>query len=331
MKYSLCARLLADGANPRQFEWVKTIFPLFREASLFQLPRSLQSLPVWQPFAFFAGRKFGQTWPEKGTALIESVESELDPLGTLGRLRDALGPTEANPWNLHDAFNRLMTGEKFNDLDGAFIRYTCQSFAAGLATATTALRQPDQVPFLARIHPRIRELRTQLHIRVLMNSCTDAERQPVLKQLQHPLLKVAATKYPRTPAERDAILPFFHEQLRAFGVKSENECPASDLDLVEWVDSATEYGRRLLKDNPERVKRVTRQLGRVEVKSIADVAEDVLRRARSRSALDVTRAILKWHEAVYRLTRPTYYGQELDRVVNCADFAIWAAWIISPK
>ena len=138
---------------------------------------------------------------------------------------------------------------------------------------------------------------------------------------------MAEAQYPNTPRERTTILPFYDEQLRAFGVRSENECPSDDLSLVEWVDRASDYGLRLLEGDTCRVKRVIAELGHRKVESVAEVIEDVLRGAKSRRALDFTRAIFKWHEAAHRWTQPAYYGQALDRIVHCADFAIWAAWL----
>lgn len=326
----LCARVLRDGLNPNQFRWTKAIFPLFREASLFQVPRSAQSLPSWQPFAFFAGREFGQGFPDRGVALLECAQGTLgDPFDVLRRLRAVLGLREANPWNLHEAFAKLLAKDDIaqSGIEETLIRHTSASFAAGLAAVTTAKADPDLIGFLARIEPRTGEQRTQLHLRSLIRSCADAQGRRVLNVVEHPLLKVAEAQYPNTPRECTAILPFFHEQLRAFGVRSENECPADDLALVEWVEAASNYGHRVLEYNTRRVKRVIAELGHRKVESVAEVIEDVLRRAKSRRTLDFTRAIFKWHEAAHRWVQPAYYGQALDRVVHCADFAIWAAWL----
>jgi hypothetical protein len=145
--------------------------------------------------------------------------------------------------------------------------------------------------------------------------------------LEHPLFIVAAEQYPTTPLEKATILPFFHKQLRAFGVRNENQCPADDLALVEWVERAWRWGRRLRHRDRQRVKSVIAEVGPTEFAAIAEIAEEVLRKARSRRPLDLTRAIFEWHQRVYRWTIPGYYGQALDRIVHCTDLAIWAALV----
>jgi hypothetical protein len=67
------------------------------------------------------------------------------------------------------------------------------------------------------------------------------------------------------------------------------------------------------------------ELGRSELEAVVDVVREVFGGARSRRPAALTKAILEWHRRVYRRNQPEYYGQALDRVVHCADFAIWAA------
>jgi replicative DNA helicase len=40
----------------------------------------------------------------------------------------------------------------------------------------------------------------------------------------------------------------------------------------------------------------------------------------------LTAAILEWHKRTFESHGLRYYGQLLDRVVYCSDFAIWIPW-----
>jgi hypothetical protein len=217
-------------------------------------------------------------------------------------------------------------------LEQKLIRLTEQTYAAGLAAATTARKTaPDLSEFLAGIGRAVPARRTQLHIRVLIHSCADAEARPVAQRLQHPLLTVAAEQYQHVPLAREILLTFLDEQLRAFGVNSENECPSDDLALVAWVEAAWRYGRRLWQHDQQRVEQVMAEFGPFKIQPVQEVSDCLRRWSKRTPASDLTALILKWHRRVHRWSKPAYYGQELDRVVRCADFAIWAAWCDSAR
>jgi hypothetical protein len=44
------------------------------------------------------------------------------------------------------------------------------------------------------------------------------------------------------------------------------------------------------------------------------------------STEDILSATLCWHEETYGWTNPDYYGEALQRLVVCADIAIWLPW-----
>lgn len=325
----LCARVLAEGRDPKNFLWIRSIFPFFRFASLLKIPRSAQSLSSWQPFAFLAGWQFGKQFPKQGAVLVEGSRSRLgNPLNVLRRLDEVLGSRSANLWNLRDAFDEMIAtiGMAPRRQEQRLIRLTEQTYAAGLAASTTAKQKPDLSEFLAGIGRAVPARRTQLHIRALIHSCADAEGRPVAERLQHPLLMTAAEQYQHVPLSSEILLTFLNEQLRGFGVHSENECPADDLALVDWVEGAWRYGRRLWQHDRQRVEQVMAEFGPFKIQPVREVVEYVPPWTQRLRAVDLTPLILKWHWQVYRCRKPNYYGQALDRVVRCADFAIWAAW-----
>jgi hypothetical protein len=325
----LCAGVLGEGRNPNDFLWIRSIFPLFRTASLLKVPRSAQSLPSWQPFVFLAGWQFGKQFPNKGAFLVEGSRSRLgNPLNLLRRLDEVLGPRSANLWNLRDAFDEMIPtiGMAPRRLEQRLIRLTEQTYAAGLAASTTAKKEPDLSEFIAGIGRAIPARRTQLHIRALIHSCANAEGRPVAQRLPHPLLTVAAEQYQHVLLAREILLTFLDEQLRGFDVRSENECPADDVALVDWVEAARRYGRRLWQHDHQRVEEVTAEFGPFKIQPVREVVDCLRRWSKRMPAGDLTALILKWHRRVHRWSKSAYYGQELDRVVCCADFAIWAAW-----
>ncbi len=328
----LCARLLREGKSPRRFPWVKAIFPLVRAASLFQFPREAPTFHAWQPFAFFAGLEYGRELPAEAAVLLaDDASSSGSTYHGLRRLRDALADREGNPWNLYDAFGTLR-GQGCAVAEApepALIRLTSAGFRLGLAAATTAKSEPDLADFLARLYPRVTARRTQLHVRALFHSCTNARGRRVQDLLEHPLLTVAANKYPITPLEKATILPFFHAELHAFGVRSENECPTDDLAIVTWVGRAWHWGTQLRHREPGTVEKIFIEIGREEFEGTAKSVERVIREAGSLRAADLTRAFLGWYERNFGWSQPHYYGQALDRVVHFADCAIWASWLHS--
>src|SRR5947209_2737657 len=70
----LCAKVLNAGLNPGRFETYKVLFPFFREASVFGLPRVPGKLRSWLAPALFAGFEFGKHFPVKAEGTIESHE-----------------------------------------------------------------------------------------------------------------------------------------------------------------------------------------------------------------------------------------------------------------
>jgi hypothetical protein len=119
---------------------------------------------------------------------------------------------------------------------------------------------------------------------------------------------------------------FFLEQLAAQGPLSENTCPVADKHMEHWVRKGLEYGRRLRADNPGRFAEVLVEIGETELASVRQVVEAVVTRANGTEPVALTAAILEWHKRTFESHGLRYYGQLLDRVAYCVDFAIWIPW-----
>jgi hypothetical protein len=55
------------------------------------------------------------------------------------------------------------------------------------------------------------------------------------------------------------MLTFHSNRLRALRVRSENCCPASELDLLDWIAAGMEFGRRLKAENPAVVEKIVEE------------------------------------------------------------------------
>jgi hypothetical protein len=187
-------------------------------------------------------------------------------------------------------------------------------------------KPPSGEGVVIQIDPELNHHCNFLHRRALIRSLLLAEGKAVVDLLTHPLLVVAQQHYPRTPLERQVVLTLLNDQLTAWGVRSEQQCPVDDLALVDWVEAALRTGEQLAKEAPERVTALLEETGQPKVQFIRTLVRDVLGRAGGTNLLRLTRAIVEWHKNVYGRDQPLFYGAALSRVVYVTDFALWIPW-----
>jgi hypothetical protein len=133
---------------------------------------------------------------------------------------------------------------------------------------------------------------------------------------------LAATLYPHTRSERETILPFFVEQLRACG-----QCTAAENHIVEWVRSGLEFGRQIKAHEPLRVSKIFGEIGESEVETVRRLVTSVVARAGGMKPAALAGAILIWHKKTHERNEPSSYARRLERIVHCVDFAVWTAWV----
>ena len=146
--------------------------------------------------------------------------------------------------------------------------------------------------------------------------------------MAHPLLKLAAAYYPRSPVEKETMLSFFAELLAASAPLSENGCPVADDDLEKLVREGLAFGHQIKTAEPPRLAAIFAELGETELQGVRELVQSVVTHAGGTELSSLTATILEWHGNTNEWHGLKYYGQRLDRVVYCADFAIWIPWVL---
>src|SRR5262249_41366931 len=129
----------------------------------------------------------------------------------------------------------LVENEPKEHVEAIFLRTIVNTLRAGFAGGTIARTDPATSEFVEDLPPRIgTDIRNILE-RVVIGAPLNAVGQPVIALLEHPLIRLARELYPAQPIECDAMLAFHVSRLRALRVHSENECPTSELDVLDWI------------------------------------------------------------------------------------------------
>jgi hypothetical protein len=312
---------------------VKKIFPFIRFGAVFRVPLSNVWLGSWLGAAFYAGFDYGNRFPAQAEELAERALGGHDD-GRLPALVTALQGRPATLENLGAVFNVL--GEHWRPHAGEtmhqhWINSALMCAVTGFTAGTTAKCDPRLVEFVEQLSiSLLNEFgKTSLIFRVLTRSIANAEGQLVTDLFPHPLTALAEVQYPFTPIERQTILPFFHRQLRVFGVQSENDCPVEDSDLVNWISASLDYGQSLLTQQPHIVKQVFGEFTPEHLKTLKTMASSVRDSAGGLDAARLVAPLLEWHEATFDWNEPAFHGRALTRVINLADFAIWLPWLLN--
>jgi hypothetical protein len=307
------------------------IFPFIRLGAVFRVPLSNDWLGSWLGAAFYAGFFYGNRFPEKAEELAERALGGRD-VNRLPALAHALDGQPATVENVGAVFNVL--GEHWEPQSGETVHQHWINSAlicavTGFTAATTAKFDPRLVDFVEQLSLPIGLSKTSLVFRVLARSIANAEGKVVTELLHHPLLALAEVQYPITPIEKRTILPFFHRQLAAFGVQSENECPVEDNYLVNWVSAALDYGQSLLTHQPRMVKQVFGEFTPERLRTLKTMASRIRDAAGGLNASRLVAPLLEWHGATFNWNKPAFHGRALTRVINLADFAIWLPWLLN--
>ena len=210
---------------------------------------------------------------------------------------------------------------------GLLVSTSFNAFKAGLAAATVGKLDAFLLEFIESINPPVDAPQLPLSWRSLILSPFLAQGRSVRESLAHPLLKLVATHYLHSPLQKDTILTFFHEQLSEFGLRSEVKCPTTEKHLVGWLRNALEYGRRTKAEDPQRIKDIFGEIGEDKVDGVRELVDSVVRKAGGTESRATADAILKWHRTMNETYEPAPYGRRLERIVHCADFAIWTSWV----
>ena len=328
---SPCRRFLEAAENPREFEGLKLLFPFVRELSVLRVYGEVSTVAARMHLAFMAGHDLGRGHPE----LLEEVLPGRELAATrmrVGIIKELSGEDNLGNQGLRRACETIAR-EKWADVPAAqaedvLLEATVKTLRAGFAAATVSQGDPEHCEFVWDLPPRLGDCMRDIVSRLVVGAPLNAVGKPVTALLEHPLLRMARELYPAQPMECAVMREFLRSRLRALKVKSENECPASELDLVGWIAAGLEYGRRVKLEHPETVQTIFAQ---ARGKRLDDAFSVVRRVVAESGGADPTRLLgrlKRWQENVYGWSEPGFYGQELARIVYISDFAVWIPWVI---
>ena len=332
LENGLCREFLKAGASATDFEGVKLLFPFVREAVLIQVPREQSCLDDWMYFAFFCGYDLGTRRPD--------LMPEVLPAHELPKCRSRLlllqrhaGTERANGRSLNHAFlgviKQYWPDLPSGRLDAVFAESALKTLRAGFGAATLAQLEPELCDFYGELPADIRPKFQGILWQSWIGAATDSVGLTVLEQLEHPVLRLARTLYPAQPTECATVQGFIREHLYECGVKSENDCPTSDSELIDWVAAGINYGQRVQQEQPEIVRRIFAESDGERLESSLSVVQEVAAEAGGVDAVSLLPALKRWQKNVHDEDEPRFYGESVQRVALFADFAVWIPWGLS--
>jgi hypothetical protein len=326
---AVCKEFLKLGTRREDFEAARLIFPYVRATSVGQTPREWEHLVDYLYFGFFAGHALGWRHPE----LVEAVLPGDEVRQAMRRL-DLLVKHSGKDWldrrGLERALEAIvesnrgdMTDENINNTVCSFLLKTAK---AGFASTTVARTDPVAAEKLAEITDK------KVNFQGLFEQSVISAPWRVLRTglefaLEHPLFQIARELYPDNSLECRTVLEYLVHQLNQFGVKDQSECPAGDLDLLDWISGGLEYGRRINAEQPDLVWDIFKECNGRRLEASIKVVNEAVGKAGKVETIRLIRPLLEWYKSVHYEGEPTFYGHQLARVACIADFAVWIPWI----
>lgn len=325
----LCRYFLSAGTTELEFRSVEILFPFVREASVLQIPRHLKLLNDWMYQAFFSGYDLGIQHPELQSEVLPDHELR-HSLQRLQILRGFAGCPSASGAALERAFSCVIEQQQGtirpDRQDENFAVMTLKSLRAGYAAATVRFLDPESEDFYEVIPPDVRlQFSNQLWQHCLI-APAEAVGVNLYERLEHPLVRLTPRISSKRPTECALFQNFLREQLGAFGVTSENEVRASDLDLIEWITHAINYGKRVRREQPKLLEQIFREAEEKERQDFINAMRTVLSGLDAVQPLTLLPAFKRWQRDFFEIGEPGFYGEELLRVALFVHFAIWIPW-----
>jgi hypothetical protein len=326
---SICRRFLELAADPREFEGLALLFPFLREMSVLRFNRAKSKLPVWMQLSFMAGHDLGRENPECVEEVLPGLELR-EATRRVSVLQQCSGEDHLTFCGLQRACSRIVEAQwgqvPEEKMEPVLLEAAVKSLRTGFAAGTVAQADPSRCEFVWDLPHRIGEGISDIVSRLLVGAPMIALGSPVVASLEHPLLRLARQYYPGKRMEPEVMLRFLRGQLKRLKVRSENDCPASELDLADWVSAGMDYGCRLSADHPEAVAAIFEECKDHGLDGTLDTIRAVVARAGGTDPLRLVQSLKNWQQRAFGWAEPGFYGEELARVVYFADFAVWIPW-----
>jgi hypothetical protein len=134
---------------------------------------------------------------------------------------------------------------------------------------------------------------------------------------------MAREKYAGQPIQCEAMLKFLRSQLLALGVKSENDCLADEVGLLDWIACGLQFGAWLKEEHPRLVDKIFDECKPQNLTGARSVVHQVVERAGGIDPARLFPQLKLWQKGVYGWDEPKFYGEALARVIHFSDFAVW--------
>jgi hypothetical protein len=326
----VCREFLQLGQDPADFGAVRLFFPYVRELSACRTPREWSTVSDCQFFAYYAGHDLGCRHPELQEYILPDEEVR-EGRRRLQVLHYYAQGERLNQRGLQQAFEVVAETYRPKDDSVNANALVCElllkSARTGYAAATVALTDPavcelldEPGQALARRFPATLE-------RALAAAPWRTHEEGWLARSAHPLLRLAQELYPEGSLEAKTVLGFLEEQLQALGVKSEEDCPTGELDLLDWVASGLAFGRQLKQEQPKLVADIIKECAGPRLEASRSVIQEAVAKAGKVEAVRLIRPLLEWYGGAHQRGELHFYGQRLGRVGAIADFAVWIPWL----
>ena len=276
-----------------------------------------------------AGHDLGRAHPDHLEQVLPFRELR-EAVRRVGVLQQSSGEEHLTFTGLQRACARIVEAKwkdvSEGELEEVLLEAVLNTLRTGFAAATVAQGDPVRCEFVWDMPERIGDGIKDILSRALVGAPRNAVGKTVAELLEHPLFRLARELYPDKPVELATALGFLRGQLRALGVMSENECPASELDLADWVSSGMHYGRLLKAQHPEVVAEIFDEC--TDLEGTLGTIRAVVAKAEGTEPWRLVQVLKQWQDDVYGWVEPNCYGDELARVVYFSDFAIWIPWLM---
>ncbi|MEI8288285.1 MAG: hypothetical protein WCH99_02335 [Verrucomicrobiota bacterium] len=326
----LCRKFLQQGQNPADFEAVRLFFPYVRELSACRAPREWSNVSDCQFFAYYGGHDLGHRHPELQGAILPG-EEEREAKRRLQVLHQHAEGSRLNQRALGQAFSAVAEAYRPKDdivnANEVVCALLLKSARAGYAAATAALTDPAVSDLLDEPGKAFARRFPATFERALVAAPWRTHEEGWMSLPPHPLLRLTREIYPEVSLEGKTVLGFLEERLQAQGVKSEEDCPTGELDLLDWVIAGLAFGRRLKREQPQLVAEIIQECEGERLEISRSVIRDVVAKAGKAEPLRLIRPLLEWYGGAHQRGVPGFYGQRLGRVGAIADFAVWIPWM----
>ncbi|MCX7868262.1 MAG: hypothetical protein N2438_14270, partial [Limisphaera sp.] len=147
----------------------------------------------------------------------------------------------------------------------------------------------------------------------------------------HPLLKFARQFYTRGGREWATVADFLRIELRRLGARAETACPSDTPALLRWLADGMEYGREVLRSQPNQVEQIYAERSPEEQAVAISVVRETVAQAGGLQPRQLLGPVWEYCQSVFDTKHAGSFVAALERVLCFADFAVWIPWVLEAR